>query len=223
VGLLGFRDVFQVDGRRVRDRDARLERLFLTPSAEGVEQAKRVLDESARYNVGATRRNYNLPTIALAILHPAARERFSFRDEGARKVKGRAARAIAFDEQTTPTLIRDPERDREYFSRGMFLIEIETGALLRSELRLQHEGGRAAIEVEYEWHPALALWLPETMSETLESRFRAPTLGSSARGSLEPFGGVGETLIGQARYRKPRRFTVTTEEKIQRRSGPRVP
>jgi hypothetical protein len=191
----------------------------LTTSAEGVEQAKRVLDESARYNVGATRRNYNLPTIPLAILHPSARERFSFRDEGARKVKGRAARAIAFDEQATPTLIRDPERDREYFSRGTFLIEVETGALLKSELRLQHQGGRAEIGVEYAWHPALDLWLPETMHETLESRIRVPrTPGAPAGMAAEPFpGGVGETLSGQARYRKPRRFTVTTEEKVRPR------
>src|SRR5262245_22125623 len=47
-----FRDVFEVDGRVVRERDDRLARLFHTPSADAYEQAARIAQESARHNIG---------------------------------------------------------------------------------------------------------------------------------------------------------------------------
>src|ERR1700681_3819926 len=47
-----FRDVFEVDGEPVRDRDSRLARLFLKPSDSSLEQVLRIQDESARYNLG---------------------------------------------------------------------------------------------------------------------------------------------------------------------------
>ena len=44
-----FRDVFDVDGRPVRDRDQRLQKLFLSaPAATAIDQAQRIADESAR-------------------------------------------------------------------------------------------------------------------------------------------------------------------------------
>jgi hypothetical protein len=48
-----FRDVFEVDGRPVRDRDERLAKLFLSPDASGAAQIQRIREESARYNGSA--------------------------------------------------------------------------------------------------------------------------------------------------------------------------
>ena len=47
-----FRDVFEVDGRAVRDRNERLAGLFLSPSASALDQAEQIALESARYNGG---------------------------------------------------------------------------------------------------------------------------------------------------------------------------
>ena len=209
VGVMGFRDVFKVDGRQVRDRDQRLEKLFLSPGAAGVAQARAVLDESARYNLGATRRNFNLPTIALAVLRPEFQPRFAFRDEGTKKRRGRVVREIEYEELTKPTLIRDPVKDRDYFARGRFLIVPETGAVLHSEMRFDHEGGRTEVAVDYAWNAALELWLPATMSEQDDNRIRGPRLPGA------PADWGGETMAARAEYRKPRRFGVTTEEKFR--------
>jgi hypothetical protein len=43
----------------VRDRDQRLEQLFLNPSATTSTQVVRILEESARYNIGDIRRTVN--------------------------------------------------------------------------------------------------------------------------------------------------------------------
>src|SRR6185295_13941168 len=47
-----FRDVFEVDGAPVRDRQQRLAALFLKPSTDALERANAIADESARYNLG---------------------------------------------------------------------------------------------------------------------------------------------------------------------------
>ena len=74
---LPFRDVFEVDGRPVRDRQDRLTKLFLQPAATAVRQAEQIVSESARYNIGVTR-NINIPVLALTVLEPAFQPRFEF-------------------------------------------------------------------------------------------------------------------------------------------------
>src|SRR5207342_3563864 len=60
-----FRDVYEVDGKKVREREARLEKLFLQGTASGVAKAAAIRAESARYNIGSATRNINVPTLAL--------------------------------------------------------------------------------------------------------------------------------------------------------------
>jgi hypothetical protein len=209
TGVFGFRDVFQVDGRPVRDRDMRLERLFLRPTQEGLDQASAILDASARYNLGSTVRNFNFPTLPLLILRPETQLRFAFRDRGPTRVAGRPARKIDFEESRTPTLIRDPSRNEDVLSRGNLVLEEETGALLRSELRIADARGRSQIAVDYGWVEALGLWLPTEMAETYDG----------PGGAFAPIGttirvGGAESLTASARYTRPRRFGVTTEERM---------
>jgi hypothetical protein len=45
-----FRDVYEVDGQKVRERQARLEALFVSPTGSTLEQADAILHESARYD-----------------------------------------------------------------------------------------------------------------------------------------------------------------------------
>src|SRR3954452_12493566 len=47
-----FRDVFEVDGKPVRDRAERLAKLFLQPSASTQQQVDDIAAASARYNIG---------------------------------------------------------------------------------------------------------------------------------------------------------------------------
>jgi hypothetical protein len=209
TGVFGFRDVFQVDGRPVRDRDMRLERLFLKPTQEGLDQASAILDASARYNLGSTVRNFNFPTLPLLILRPETQNRFAFRDRGPTTVAGRPARKIDFEESKRPTLIRDPSRNEDVLSRGNLVLEEETGAVLRSELRIADARGKSLMAVEYGWVEGLGLLLPREMTETYDG----------PGGAFAPIGttlrvGGAESLTASARYSKPRRFGVTTEERM---------
>jgi hypothetical protein len=74
-----FRDVFEVDGKPVRDRAERLAKLFLQPSASAQRQVEDIAAASARYNIGGVNRNINLPVLALTVLEPQNRAWFSFK------------------------------------------------------------------------------------------------------------------------------------------------
>jgi len=55
-GWMPFRDVYEVDGSRVADRNDRLARLFLKPGTSAVEQATGIMAERFRHNLGTTGR-----------------------------------------------------------------------------------------------------------------------------------------------------------------------
>ena len=64
AGWTGFRDVVEVDGRKVEERKDRLERL-LTEMTGSESDLMRIASENARFNVGPISRNLNVPTAAL--------------------------------------------------------------------------------------------------------------------------------------------------------------
>src|SRR3954462_9104403 len=103
-GWTPFRDVFEADGRQIRDRQDRLTSLFLTGTTPGaLDQARRIMDEGARYNIGGGTRNINVPTLALMYLGPDTRSGVRFSEGKAdRPAEGRI---IEFVEVQRPTLI----------------------------------------------------------------------------------------------------------------------
>src|SRR4030095_5796012 len=75
---LQFRDVFEVDGKPVRDREERLAKLFLTPSQSAQQQVEDIKTASARYNIGGVNRNVNIPVLALSVFETSNRPWFTF-------------------------------------------------------------------------------------------------------------------------------------------------
>ena len=73
-----FRDVFEVDGRPVRDREDRLASLFLAPTTSLFDRVARIRRESARYNIGNIDRTMNIPVLPLGVLVRDEQSRFSF-------------------------------------------------------------------------------------------------------------------------------------------------
>src|SRR5690606_931055 len=78
----GFRDVIEVDGKAVRDRQERLENLFVNRTFPSAEQLARVTAASARFNIGPVRRSLNVPTVALIVASPVNAGRCSFELRG---------------------------------------------------------------------------------------------------------------------------------------------
>jgi hypothetical protein len=194
-GWLPFRDVFERDGKPVRDREQRLAAIFLKGGRNAFDQARAVMDEGARYNIGNINRNINTPTLALAFLTARHRRRFEFRlgkrDESDPGVE------VEFRETARPTFVATTG-GRDLPVRGRFWIREADGIVLRSELDAMDTGVEAHITVTYDRDESLGLFVPVRMEE----RYRRP------RDPLE--------VQGVAIYSRFRRFQVSTSEELAR-------
>ncbi|HET9371828.1 MAG TPA: hypothetical protein VFO19_16325 [Vicinamibacterales bacterium] len=188
AGWLSYRDVYEVDGKPIRDREDRLLELFLEPAADSLAQAKRIYDEGARFNIGRVQRTVNSPTLALAFLRLEHQWRSEFKIDGDESVAGRKACVASFVEQAEPHMI-DSQGNRS--ASGRFWIEPESGRVLKSELTVNALYANARVSVIYDTRPELdGLWVPVRMDETY-SGYRT------------------ETVSGKATYAKFRRFKVS--------------
>lgn len=189
-----FRDVFRVDGTPVRDRQERIEELFLKSEGESEAMTKEIRDESARYNIGGIRRNINVPTMVLRALMPTEQGRFHFWKDGEGEVDGVKTTIVRFEELSSPTLVRDPAARQDIFSTGTFWIQPETGQVIRSEMAVADIGEtmRGRITVDYKFVREIGTWAPVVMREYYDQ----PPLPSRRR------------VIGLATYDNFRRFSV---------------
>src|SRR3954470_6239924 len=76
--LVPFRDVIQVDGIMVRDREQRLAKLFLTASTDTMLQAEHIREEGARYNLGTMGSTLGNRVRARGVLQQTYQARFRF-------------------------------------------------------------------------------------------------------------------------------------------------
>jgi len=193
---MAFRDVYDVDGRPVRDRRERLEKLFLAGAPGALTQASQIRDESARYNLGGIRRTANIPTMALEFLLPGAIDRCNFTRRGEENVQGVRVWRIDFEEWGSPTVIRTGfDNSRDYPAGGSLWVEPLTGRIVKT--RVRGSNGEVGMEstVLFERNDALGIWTPAEMKEVYEQR--------------------GVKIGGDAKYLNFRRFKVTTEEAIK--------
>jgi hypothetical protein len=161
-----FRDIFEVDGRAVRDRERRLEKLFIEVQEGDKSQAQAILDEGARYNLGPVRRNYNVPTLVLAFLHPDLQPYFHFVKEATETIDGRRVVRLGFRETARPTLIGG---DTDIPAEGRVWIDPDDGAVARTDLRVEDIPGARGLSAELDtrFRPAaeFGLWLPVEMKD----------------------------------------------------------
>jgi hypothetical protein len=178
---IGYRDVFEVDGRPVRDRQERLAALFMKPTIDALAQAEQIAAESSRFNLSQSvvvGRTINVPMTALKFLHIDNQHRSTFRLAGRDNVGGAECTIIRFGEQELPRLL---STDNDSAASGAFWIEAASGRVRRSELVLEtartvRRGGsvgsreetvavNATIRVDYAEQQRLQLWLPVMMDE----------------------------------------------------------
>jgi hypothetical protein len=178
-----FRDVFEVDGQPVRDRNDRLLLLFTRPGEATTTQTRRIADESARYNIGEILRNINVPVLPLRFLNPANRWRFKFslksRSAGPSVTAGLPQSptfrvstevwVIEYRETESRTMIRTAG-ERDLPSRGRFWIEPSTGRVLMSEFIAANSDVQSRIDVSYQSEPLVGLYVPVEMHESYTER-----------------------------------------------------
>ncbi len=190
---LGFRDVFEVDGKPVGDRQDRLAGIFLKGTADAMPQSRKLTEESARYNLGAMQRNFNVPTMALFFVQPAHAGRFRFRKDGVATLNGTECWRLRYEEAKKPTIIRTSV-GKDMPVSGTMWIDPRTGAIHKTQMELaaeatiggttrerdrapwDTEGGSplrrvkstVSIAVTYRTDPKLGFLVPAEMIETYE-------------------------------------------------------
>jgi hypothetical protein len=201
---LQFRDVFEVDRKPVRDRDERLYKLFVTPTAGARVKAETIQEESARHNIGPIFRTINMPILALLFFDAEQQPRMKFerlRPENVQRFRELAVPdtvwRIGFTETLSPTLVRGLG-GRDIFSRGELWVDSATGRILETQIVSEDASViHATITVRYHPQPGFTLLLPQEMRELYRLR-------------------VNESRIdGHATYSRFRQFTVTTTEKTK--------
>jgi VWFA-related protein len=201
---IGYRDVAEVDGKPVRDRALRIEKLFLSNTSTARAQLQRIADESARHNLGSSR-NINIPTFPLQILRPANLGRFEWTTKGQERAPGdpAACTVLGFRETSDPTLVKT-NSGRNVPMTGQFCIEPDTGRVWRATLnfRERFENVQGAFEVTFRPTTGDTVLLPDRAWEW--------SLGGS------PLSGDAGTFVeGEATYSNLRRFSVNTEEQLK--------
>jgi hypothetical protein len=206
---LPFRDVFEVDGKPLRDRDERLLKLFVDTKADARAQAQSIAEEGARYNIGPVTRTINVPVLGLTFFsrenQPHAR--FIRVSPGNPKrfagvpVQGEVW-AIEFREFGPGTLVRGAAGS-DLPSRGRAWVERETGRILNTEHIAEDTRVTAKVEATYGAQEGLDLLVPVEMKESYAYR-QTPV-----------------RIFGEATYGRFRRFKVTTDEKPKPPPGSR--
>ena len=194
---LGFREVLFENGRAASDSEKKLEGAFTNPSADVLEQARLITEESARHNIGAVYRTVNNPALVLELLDGRNAERMRFTRRGENTIGGVQAWRVRFEETSRPTIIQVLDGGN-VFASGQAWIDPANGTLMRAEVSFRAQGtGRSGnfsgtLTVDFENNARVGFWVPARMTETYINARQV------------------EVSSGEATYTNYRRFTVDT-------------
>jgi hypothetical protein len=194
-GWLPFRDVYEVNGAKLLEREDRLKTLFLDDPGTALEQGQRISDESARYNLGAVFRTINTPFVAFSFFQTGSLGQFRFERDGADTVEGVRAWRIRYVETGRPTHIVQGRTGADLPSDGSIWVDPGSGRVLKTFLQTQDEGVKVRVTVHFRANDAVGVWTPARMEEVYELQ-------------------QGGSIATMADYSDFRRFQVTTSENL---------
>jgi len=204
-GWMQFRDVTEVDGRKLKDRNDRLARLFLEPSKSTAAQSRKIMEESSRYNIGDIERNINLPVLALAVLDRRMQPGFQFALDSTEEkydLPKTAAFAlpaeaivVSFRETQMRTMVASPQ-GKNLASTGRFWMDRSTSQIVMTEIGVEDLWLKAVIRVAYGPVDTINLPVPIEMHERYENKLN------------------GTRVEGSATYANFREFKVAVDEDI---------
>ena len=174
-----LRDVLEVDGAPLENRQGRLEKLLREPTSGS--RIAAIIEESARYNIGSVTRNINTPLMALQLLDAMHQRRIEFKHvaKSASVFPEQQDQAlndspvfrvstemwnVEFRERGRGTMIRRPDGE-DLPARGRFWINPSNGSVLISELNVDGGGVNATVTVSYQSEPLMGFLVPVEMRE----------------------------------------------------------
>ena len=192
-----YRDVFEVNGTPVRDRNDRLAKLLFQPLPEALDQAAAISAESARYNIGNLQRTVNQPLFALAFLQPANQGRFSYSVDKLDRSAGENVWIVDYKENARPTLVRGTA-NKDLPARGRFWIDGVSGRIVKTELLLEDNLQTTEITAAFRNDDRFQIDVPVEMDEQYKVK-----------------GNAGK-IAAKATYGRFRQFEVNTQEILKK-------
>jgi formylglycine-generating enzyme required for sulfatase activity len=197
--LVPFRDVMEVDGVQVRDREARLAKLFLNAAgasvADTMARAERIREEGARYNLGSMRSTLGNPVLALGVLQKSYQPRFRFALAKPDRDTGPGMSVVTYKEVASPAMIRG-EGGLDLPAFGRLWIDTASGRVLKTQLQVQQAAISAIVTTTFELDERTGIAVPHEMREQYTQA-------------------NGNRVHMVATYGHFRRFDVSAEEEIR--------
>jgi formylglycine-generating enzyme required for sulfatase activity len=194
LDLIPFRDVIQVDGVIVNDRQQRLARLFLKPTKDTIAHARDVAEEGARYNIGNLRTTLGNPVFGISVLQLTYQPRFKFSLGKEDRSVGPNVWTVDYQEVASPAMIHG-EAGRDLFAHGRVWLDALTGRVMKTELQVEQPTVRAKVTTTFRLDSKFDIAVPSEMREVY-------TLGN---------GNLVKTIASYGRFR---RFDVSADEEI---------
>jgi hypothetical protein len=180
-----FRDVLEVDGRPVREQQARITQLFLEPFASAVTRAGEI--EVASFRQSLRRGRLVDPLQAIAHLQAFYQPQFEFTVAPADRRAAAGVIELNFTQIPAAGSSLIP-------LRGKALVVEQTGRVIKTELSAGSGSNVQVTTTEFEFNAALRIDVPVRMRDEIPVS--------------------GDEFIGTADYSNFRRFQVRAEQEI---------
>lgn len=199
---LAFRDVYEVNGRQVRDQQDRLARLFLEPFADALRRAEEITRDASRHSLVDLGPEAS-PFAVIALLQTQYQPGYHFRLGDVEHRLGPRVRELEIEERLVPDP-GDPAGSRVPL-RAAAWVDEETGRVRKTELRLGAPPGTRVVATTFRFDEGLGIDVPEQMRDVRVTR----SIATRGLGGV-----VTDQFIGTATYSRFRRFQVRTDEAI---------
>lgn len=161
---MGFRNVQRLDGRPLIGVKP-LGELLATTSADALQQAGILVNESAKYNLGNPRTT-NMPNLPLELLSRKYRHRYETSHKGISKLHGHATEEVELVEIGEKPIIYN--EGRQLKTRVRAWIDASSGAVWRAEVEMRVPGDSRNptwLRVDFARDKGLQFMVPVTMRE----------------------------------------------------------
>lgn len=180
--ILGMRDVYAVDTRAVRPKEARIARVLAEPTPATWQTAQQYAREHAVYLRANVVLWFSDPALVMRCLKPQHRARLTFKLEGSKRMNGAQVYGLGFketDKEPSASILQMPG---DPLASGRFWVEPGTGRIHQTEFWPQSGTETARVQVQYAPDEKLGILLPKSASHTFETRERGTDIAGTAGG-----------------------------------------
>ena len=200
-GLLGLRDLYAVDTRKLRERTPRVVDALQKPTQENVDRAQKYVREHAAHLMHNLVVWYTDPVLGVQYALPANAKKLTYSIDGEKKINGVRTIGLGFKEtEAGPHVLEHIPGNA--VSRGRLWVDPETGAIHTTELWVQSQTDIVRVTVNFAPDKNLNWILPTKSSFNLEWREYGNRFNSTVGGSQEKLSFEGNAEYGKAVYTK---------------------